>query len=116
MRLALARLLVVAAALLVLPGNAWAQAQLLCRMPGRVQSTCCCAAERELHAASSSAELRRADCCQRLSSGDASKVASAKAMSPTIEPATPNGFVTEPVYRAPLAPVPELIVRQSRGP
>jgi len=50
----------------LLPGGAAAPAHYFCRMMERVQPACCCAGARNEHTAVRRAEVRHADCCERL--------------------------------------------------
>src|SRR5689334_16927218 len=71
------RLLALVTALLVaLPLGAVVRDQVLCRMAGRVMSSCCCARAGASHHEASDAqrvpEARKASCCERLSAHAAS--------------------------------------------
>jgi len=66
----LVRLLVVLAALLVLPGGAWGGEHFLCRMSGRVQRTCCCASPSPSSEKSCQSGVRPGDCCERVLPSD----------------------------------------------
>lgn len=115
MRSVLVRLLVVLAAVLVLPGSAWASDQYLCHMSGRVSSTCCCAGEAR-STESDEPGVRAADCCERLRAGPASKATNTRASAQRIEPAALTAVLSDPPYVVPEAPRRASAVRQGRGP
>src|SRR6478735_7888651 len=103
MRTVLVRLLVVLAALLVLPGSAWGRDHFLCRMTGRVAPTCCCAAAKAVSAKRCEPGVRPSDCCERVHPGDGATATSAAAPQ-TIDPAALTAIVPQPAYFVPSAP------------
>ncbi|HEV8548250.1 MAG TPA: hypothetical protein VGQ57_04460 [Polyangiaceae bacterium] len=115
MRRSRARFLIVLAALLLLPGSAWARVQYLCHMSGRVQATCCCEA-REKALAPSSGPAAKGDCCDRLTPAAGSPATNSRATADSIPSAALAAVVAAPIYFARGAPAPELFVRQSRAP
>jgi hypothetical protein len=115
MRRAFARLLLVLAALLLLPGGAWARAQYLCHMSGRVQSSCCCKASAKAVAPSERASVRAADCCERLTPAVGAVATSAR-VADSVAPPALAARVPLPLVLAPRAQAPASSARQSRGP
>src|SRR6187455_1420699 len=104
MRPLLLRLLVVGLALLVLPGSAWGGEYFFCRMSGRVQSKCCCAAAHVPSAKSCRPGVRPGDCCERIRPSDGTQATNAAAASQTVQPAALTAVVPEPIYLPPLPP------------
>lgn len=115
MRSLIVRLLVVLAAVLVLPGSAWASDQYLCHMSGRVSSTCCCAGE-EQSTKSDEPGVRAADCCERLRAGQGSQATSTRASVQRIEAAALTAILSDPPYVVPQGPRRVPAVRQGRDP
>lgn len=116
MRATLVRLLVVLAALLVLPGSAWGRELFRCRMSGRVQTTCCCAVAQTPRAERCRAGIRADDCCERVRSGDGIQASHAAAAALTIEAAALTAVVAEPAHVTPSRSARQFAGRQERGP
>jgi hypothetical protein len=110
------RALVLLLALTVLGGSAWASDHYVCRMSGRVVSSCCCSSEHGSSAQRRQPGARPADCCERIAPSERSSVAIQRA---GIEPSELVGLaatVPLPLYFPSLAPVRELVRNPGRGP
>jgi len=110
------RVLALLVALLVLGGSAWGGEHYLCRMSGRVQSSCCCGAARANVGKSAQPGVRSEDCCERVAPGERTVVTTARAGVQPSELAVLVGVVPEPQYLPPLPPAREVGVRPARGP
>ncbi|HSU40886.1 MAG TPA: hypothetical protein VLJ38_15005 [Polyangiaceae bacterium] len=116
MRSAFARLLMVLAALMLLPGSAWGGILYRCQMSGRVQASCCCDAGKKSAAPESVPGVRASDCCERLIPGDRSKATTPQAASDSVQPAALAAVLSVPLAFGPNRRTPDFAVRQSRAP
>ena len=110
------RLLAWLVALLVLAGNAWGGEHYLCRMSGRVQSTCCCGAARVQVGKSAQPGVQSEDCCERIAPSERSVVATPRAGVQPSELVALAALVPEVPYFGPPPLERELVVRPGRGP
>ena len=115
MRGAFARLLVVLAALMVLPGSAWGGVLYRCQMSGRVQSTCCCGAREKAPEPGAVPGACASDCCERLVPRDGLKATNPRTTNDSIQPSAfvPALSVHPPVR---VAQAPERAPSRSRAP
>jgi hypothetical protein len=116
MRFVVARLLVLLAALMVLPGSAWSHVHYLCHMSGRVQPSCCCEQRRISRESERAPSVRASDCCERLTPGDGVKATSTRATTDSVPPAALAALLPDPLYLGPSLQASHPVIRQSRGP
>jgi hypothetical protein len=116
MRGAFARLLVVLAALMVLPGSAWGGVLYRCRMSGRVQATCCCHAAEKSAEPAASPDARASDCCERLTRADGFTATSPRLASDSLHPAALSALLPVPLGVGPARKAASVSAPQSRAP
>lgn len=122
MRLLRIRILALIAMLCVaLPLGAWPGAQYFCRMLDRVMPACCCGHEEGLQAAPG-AQIRAADCCERLSAAAgagsiAARDADTRFHGPVFFTASPAlSFTALPVALGILPPALAVLAPLGQGP